>query len=360
MPRRSKMTTNLEPLSREPNDASLETEVRSLWQGRICKGVCVAAILMCVLGSLIYLTRPDSFAAITVFPPWVWSIPGLGIAWFARKQARRYAFCTGLVWILFLFTFIDQPTAMVGLLHRRFPDPIWQQTPTNQRIRVITLNCGSGGIASAREAISFKPNLLLLQEPPNSIAIKKLAQELFGDNSNYLAGIDTSIIADGKVIRKAKTRHRDLYSVHARVELTNGIAMEVISLRLEPPIVRIDLWSPDCWIAQTDNRRVRNKQIDAIAERISSTDVATPLIVGGDFNAPPGDAIFDNLEPRLSDAFEVAGLGLGHTITNIAPFARIDQVWISEHWAAHTVVSRKTIHSDHRMVVVDLTVRREE
>ena len=76
--------------------------------------------------------------------------------------------------------------------------------------------------------------------------------------------------------------------------------------------------------------------------------------MGGDFNAPAGDAIFELLYPNLRDAFGEAGVGWGNTITNDYPFLRIDQVWVSHHFQVQRVISRKTAFSDHRMVICDL------
>jgi endonuclease/exonuclease/phosphatase (EEP) superfamily protein YafD len=81
---------------------------------------------------------------------------------------------------------------------------------------------------------------------------------------------------------------------------------------------------------------------------------SVPLIVGGDFNAPAGDAVFRLLRPRLRDAFAEAGCGWGNTIINDFPFARIDQIWIGRHWQAIAVQAQPSAHSDHRIVIADL------
>ncbi len=79
-----------------------------------------------------------------------------------------------------------------------------------------------------------------------------------------------------------------------------------------------------------------------------------PLLVGGDFNAPAGDAIYRLLRPRLRDAFAVAGRGWGNTALNDIPVSRIDQVWASDAFRPTAVTARRTAYSDHRMVVADL------
>ena len=109
---------------------------------------------------------------------------------------------------------------------------------------------------------------------------------------------------------------------------------------------------------QARNRRQRRAQLRAIADRMGAIPGDLPVIVGGDFNAPQGDAVFQLLRPRLHDAFRESGRGWGDTVTNDVPFLRVDQVWVSETFRAVNVVARRTRHSDHRIVVCDLTVPR--
>jgi endonuclease/exonuclease/phosphatase (EEP) superfamily protein YafD len=142
------------------------------------------------------------------------------------------------------------------------------------------------------------------------------------------------------------------------VTLQNGRVVEIVNLRLEPAIVRVDYWSPECWRLQTENRRVRRRQLQEIVARFAATPPAVPLLVGGDFNAPAGDKILRLLEPRLRDSFSEAGVGWGNTITVDFPFARIDQLWIDRHWAPTRVVAVPTKSSDHRMVIADLLLQK--
>jgi len=92
----------------------------------------------------------------------------------------------------------------------------------------------------------------------------------------------------------------------------------------------------------------------ALRRYLDQTPDGTPVIVGGDFNAPAGDRLFRVLRPRLRDSSPERPLGLSNTIVNEFPFARIDQVWIGPSFRAHAVLARKTEHSDHRLVVCDL------
>ncbi len=115
-----------------------------------------------------------------------------------------------------------------------------------------------------------------------------------------------------------------------------------------------DLWAPDCWREQTENRRKRRKQLEAILAPLAGSSRKAPLILGGDFNAPPGDAIFRLLSPLARDAFVEAGRGWGNTIVNQFPVLRIDQIWIDGRLQATDAYAVATQHSDHRAVVCDL------
>jgi endonuclease/exonuclease/phosphatase (EEP) superfamily protein YafD len=97
--------------------------------------------------------------------------------------------------------------------------------------------------------------------------------------------------------------------------------------------------------------------MEEVIARLEVLPPTTPIIVGGDFNAPAGDAIFRTFRGRLSDSFRQGGRGWGNTFSNNHPLFRIDQIWISPEWQAVSVVARKTKHSDHRMVVADLILR---
>jgi len=115
----------------------------------------------------------------------------------------------------------------------------------------------------------------------------------------------------------------------------------------------MDLWSPRCWEAFRENRERRRRQLNKIAKYVATIPADRPLVFGGDFNCPPGDAVLRLLRPRLTDSFTVAGRGWGGTIINDWPAIRIDQIWTSRQLAAVAVVARKTRFSDHRMVVGD-------
>ncbi|MCH8274654.1 MAG: endonuclease/exonuclease/phosphatase family protein [Armatimonadetes bacterium] len=311
--------------------------------------------LLCGALSVLYILRPDGFAAITINPVWVWLAPGLFLillGW--RMSTKRIGLVVFLMWVLFIGLLGDEPRSLIR--SGTWPDPEWRDARASGRaLRVVSLNCAAGSAEAAAEVISYEPDIVLLQESPSRSEVERLGERLFGDEAAVVWGADPALIVRGEVLETYIPR--ESFFVRARVRLKSGLEVEVISTRLTPPIMRQDLWSPECWRAHRENREIRREQMRLIAEQVDSVSEGVPIIAGGDFNAPAGDAVFRLLRPRLRDSFKEAGKGWGNTMINRIPFHRIDQVWISDAFRASAVVARKTEHSDHRMVVCDLFER---
>lgn len=298
-------------------------------------------LLLFVLLSLCYAKQYDACAAVTVYPSWCWFLCGfflaLVILWATSKRA---ALMTMGLWLLFLIGFSDTPLSLVRGSNAAAQEPSF---------RVISLNC-SGSTRSLMALKQSQPDLILIQESPGVENLKSIAAELFGAEGVLLSGVDTALIARGKIERIASTG----YYVIGKVRLSTGQEVGVVSLRLSPPPFRSDLWNPDCWRAFRDHRIKQREEIVALSKDLQDLPADLPLIVGGDFNANPRDAIFAKLPASLFDAYSVAGTGWGNTITNEIPFLRIDQVWINGSLQPLRVVSEAAVDTDHRAVVADL------
>jgi vancomycin resistance protein VanJ len=81
-----------------------------------------------------------------------------------------------------------------------------------------------------------------------------------------------------------------------------------------------------------------------------------PVIVCGDFNTPPRGALYNALRSRLSDAFAVAGWGLGFTYRADLPMLRIDYVWTTDRLRATGAFVLAAGASDHCAFVADLVL----
>jgi vancomycin resistance protein VanJ len=296
--------------------------------------------------------QPDACVAVTIWPPWLWLLPGLMLAAPLVALHRRLAGIAALIWLLFLLLSAEEARSLAraGLRPSAF-DRVRRQ---GESIRVVSLNCGGGSSEAAGEVAPYRPDVVLLQESPGRADVQRLAARLYGRGASVLVGPDASLLIDGQ-LSPAPGPPRSTSFVRARAHLRRGLELELVSLRLTPPVVRMDLWAPDCWRDYAENRRTRRECLRAIVDEIRAVPAEMPMIVGGDFNARAGDAIYRLLGPRLRDSFPEAALGWANTALNDIPVSRIDQVWISGGLRPLALVARKTRGSDHRMVVCDLS-----
>ncbi|NQT13978.1 MAG: endonuclease/exonuclease/phosphatase family protein [Planctomycetes bacterium] len=314
----------------------------------------VASIVLWTFVGLCYFVRFDCCALVTVFPAWVWLIPGLSLAVSeSRRGNRRLGVAILGLWLAFLLWFADTPASLLRAVvnsasSRDLAEP-------DRALRVITLNCATSAEA-AREVAEYRPDVVLLQESPSRKQLEALAQRLYGDEGGVVWGPDASIVARGCVTAVETPASLRGECAQARIRLDSGAEVTVVSLRLTPSTFRLDFWAPGCWKDYADNRRERRRQLLEMLQETAAIASSGPLVFGGDFNAAPGDAVFCPLRPRLVDAFFRAGVGWGGTILNDRPVLRIDQVWVSDHFSPTRVFAKRTRHSDHRMVVCDLTL----
>ena len=308
----------------------------------------------CIAVSACYWWQPDWLAPVTLVPAWCWLVPGLVLVGFGlRVKSRIWCLAVLILWVAFTVLFVEEVRSVVRPTCP--PTAAWQQAREQGRaVRVVSLNCFVNPRAAA-EVAGYEPDIVLLQESPSQEHLERLSRQFFGVDGTFLWGGDTAILARGHL----QARHVDgaTHFVHAGVELLSGFEADVISVRLNPPVFRLDFWSPGFWRDHRDNRVKHRHQIEDMMVNVRSVPVSRSLVVGGDFNAPPNDAALVPMRERLFDTFRQAGRGWGHTGTNRFPLFRVDQIWASADLRAESVVTRRTIHSDHRMVVCDLILR---
>ena len=333
--------------------AQRAASVTTSWKTIAAATAIVLSLIVCMSVSICYAIRPDACASITVFPVWAWLVPGIlmpAIVW--RWVARRWVIGCVVCWLIYLVALGDEPRSLVRSMS---PAPDFQAYSAKgaSMVRVVTANC-SGDARAVEEAADLSPDILLVQESPAEQALLTLAASRFGRGNGAAHGGDVAVLARGSVQVHYASRAAFGAFMHCTVQLDDGRIIDVICLRLSPPAVRFDLWSPDCWRSQAAHRRRQRTELAAALAQLSEIRPDRPVIIAGDFNAPAGDAIFALLGPRLKDAFRDAGRGWGNTITSEYPFHRIDQIWTSVHLTPVDCRARPTIHTDHRMVVAEL------
>lgn len=319
--------------------------------------VLLLSVLWCLVVTVLYALRPAAAEAITFAPPWLWSLPGLLLAVLGfSRPTRRASLEAVALWAAYLLVTTESLATQLPVRH--WPAVEWQaRRASGTAVRVVSLNCAGGSAEAAGEVAVYAPDIILLQESPGARDVETVARRVFGAEGAAVVGMDTAIAARGPLEAAALTPSERRYFVQARVALPGGGVVEVVSLRLMPGAARVDLWSPECWRQQRESHRSRAEELAAVAQRLGTLPDGVPVIVGGDFNAPAGDAVFRLLPRGLTEAFRTAGVGWGETMMNDLPVLRIDQVWVSEAFRPAAVVARQTRNSDHRMVVCDLLVR---
>lgn len=326
-----------------------KVEAISNWRpfaSRLARLLFLLSLIFTAFLAFCYWSRPDSCAAVTVLPAWVWMFPGLALILPAARSFRRSVVFVAAVWVAFTLAFGDEPRSLA-----RSITPV---RDSGKAFRVVTLNCAGGSIEAAHEVKSIDPDIVLLQESPSKEEVERLAREMFGEQGGVVWGVDASIIAKGEIEPLPLESGISIFAVIAKVRLESGPTLWVTSLRLIPPLTDMDLWNADCWRDHKKNRTLRRAQIEELMTVIDSLPTDQPLIVGGDLNAPPGDGAFSPFSPLLRDSWMEAGRGRGSTIINDFPVLRIDQVWVNKHLRARSARVQKTKHSDHRMVIFDL------
>jgi endonuclease/exonuclease/phosphatase (EEP) superfamily protein YafD len=317
-------------------------------------GMRFASALLCAGLALCYWRRPDSCALITLYPAWAWFFMGIAvvlISW--RRREMRAVVAVAMLWLVFLLLFAGEPRSLLRGIGGQSSD--WRAAQERgDAIRVVSMNCAGGSEAAAEEAMQQKADVILLQESPAPETVRQLTDDTMGADAAVVCGFDCAIVVDGQAEEIPLPTEASRFAVRARVTTATGINTDVVSLRLLPPVLFFNVFSPACWRSQRANRAARREQLTLIAAELEDSPADMPALVGGDFNAPGGDGALRALSGRLRDAFHEAGAGWGNTATNDFPLLRFDQVWVSEHWRVARVRARKTQHSDHRMVVCDL------
>lgn len=293
-----------------------------------------------VAAGVVYGLRPAAMAGAFIWPMTFWVVPGLVLGASARGVTHLVRAGVLLAWFIVWFAMDDQPRAFLPSLAPAV-GPI---------TKVVSVNCAGGDVQVAREALTEAADIYLFQESPSSQEIQRLREEL-GPEWGAVTGPDASILAKGKLDRAAIPPGTGDF-VAARWNDTL-----IVSLRLTPPVFRLDYYAPACWAAYQENRDIRRAQLAGIMAWVTAHRHGESLILGGDFNTPPDPWVQAPLRSQAVDAFAAAGRGWGGTAINALPLVRIDQVWAGGKWRPISARARKSRHSDHRMVIVEVRER---
>ena len=95
----------------------------------------------------------------------------------------------------------------------------------------------------------------------------------------------------------------------------------------------------------------RSEQVELMRKQMAT--FKDPLILVGDFNAPPVSYTYKKLRKGMKDAFVESGFGLEQTYNGKIPGMRIDYILFSEALESLSYMSKK-VDSDHKMVISNI------
>lgn len=101
--------------------------------------------------------------------------------------------------------------------------------------------------------------------------------------------------------------------------------------------------------------RWQHRQMQRIAAMMDAND-NLPLVVGGDFNVPPGSIYAMPLEKRFKDAFVETGSGYGFTFPTKFPWLRLDRFYHSRGFRPLRTVVGPNFGSDHLPVLAEMEI----
>jgi len=324
--------------------------------GRLLLGVSLALWLLTVW---CYCRQPDHFAAYTVLPIWIWGAGGLLLCGGAcYLQRGRWPWLAAGGWIITVLVGADEARALIHWgKSAPLPGPaaVHDGKPV---LRVITCNCalfGSGDPSA--DIAAWQPDIVLLQDI-RPYEVVQVAMALYGGHGEFRAHGANGIITRWKIQREVPNgSDRDQ---QATILLPDGSSVEVVNVHLATAATDLRFWLRSTWTGHRINRALRLQELEFVLQALrQSTDFPnTPVVFGGDFNAPASDLVYHQLGPGLIDAFAAAGTGWGDTFHRRFPILRIDHLYTTRHFLpvrCHTITTR---HSDHRMVVADFAVTR--
>ena len=240
--------------------------------------------------------------------------------------------------------------------------------PEGVPVRVVTYNAGGGAVLAQLlpEFLSrWQPHVVALQECRDALAV---AVRLSAGWHQYV-GRELCLLSRFP-IREASVMDRSALDRVKQSEEEIGGAGYVVRFVLDGPggpirVGNLHLETPRKGfegLKELDLRRLRmNTEIRYVESHLARQWVqqgAGPLLVLGDFNTPVESRIFRQHWGHMTNAFSVAGTGLGMTKHNGWIRVRIDHVLTSEEWHVNRVQIGTETYSDHRPLIVDLTLKR--
>lgn len=336
--------------------------MRRLWYHILHSVLPVGALLLHVVVFVCYARRWDKVAALTVFPFWAWGLLGMGMAgmaWLFTRQ--RFALGVAALWIATVLLFSDETKPLLRSFQSR-PEPgAAAPTADGHKVRrVITFNCKAGYFnpAAPHEVVAWQPDVVLFQETASPAVLLQVAEALYGApaKEHVVGSWECGIITRGRILSSALGNLPNTLS--AVIQFDDGTQLTAASVHLSGAETDVRLYKREALYKHAINRVARRAELQAMLTMQTLLNGQRPALIGGDFNAPAGDAIFRLLSSAgFTDAMAAKGSGWPDTYPNWAPMLRIDHQWINPGLVPVRGRVVKSVHSDHRMVICDYMLK---
>jgi len=235
------------------------------------------------------------------------------------------------------------------------PVPKGTESVTIMSYNVNQFLFGREGIVDT--VCKVRPDILILQEySGNAETLKDIQDKLFPDGNSILTH-------QNAVFSKYHIKEVEWVEVsgyRSIQKLTLDVDDEEVTLCNVhfPVVVRLNslrMDDLDTIVEAVDKQRTgRYKLLELVDNRTG------PMIVSGDFNAAPHTILVRTLQEKLQDSFLVGGAGIGNSFDSRLPLVRIDYVFLSDEFTvySHEVLNDKA--SDHRPIVVRVSLDQSE
>lgn len=310
----------------------------------------------------VYLRKPDSLAALTVWPIWFWSLLGLFVSLFTYFVFRHtLGLLLSVVWFVTALALSDE-TVGLARVGQPPPQPGPRQNHLGQMpIRIATLSCSPGQFERADELsrllFEWRPDIVFLQDMPHPYVVKQLAEALYGNSGDYRydAGHRCGTLLRGRI--SEARQHPEYRQQYLPVRLANGREVQLVNLHLKRATTSLELWSPQCWRDHRATRKRHREELSLVAAFLNQTQRFTkiPTIIAGNFSVPASDGAQTILtQESYVDVFEYVGTGPGNTFHQRWPLMRLSQIRVSPELIPLRSRVVDVPNNAHRLLIADV------
>jgi endonuclease/exonuclease/phosphatase (EEP) superfamily protein YafD len=322
---------------------------------------------------LLYKLFSDRFLfgeVLAVWPAYLWGIPlvALTLPTINVRRPRRFLIALGSVVLAVMFT-----SEWRSVLRR--PDrshaaefaALREQPSEDAALRILIWNVAdymSNKSEVLKTMAEYDPDLCLLQETGDGDG-SFLPEDLVGpwEGFHWIDAGDEGVLSRHPIATLPTAAAEDHLGVQTvTLALPNGRDIAVANVHLSMPAIVWNLFTR----GGPDFEQIRQWRSERFSQYASLADTVDRLRAGGehdailaagDFNVPGDLHSLRPIRERLSDVWPNCGVGWSATMTDANPMARIDHCWVSEEFTPIVARVHETGVSDHRLLVVDLTLR---